>query len=67
VLQFDIDDRVRVIGFRSIADSYRHDSASLGDVWLPSARFYALLDEWRNRFEAEWNASSKMAIASEGQ
>ena len=65
VLQFDVDDRVRVIGFRSIVGGYAHDPSSLGDVWLSATDFYSILDEWRSRFDAEWKAAPKVAIDSE--
>jgi hypothetical protein len=35
VLQFDVKDRVRLIAFKS-GDNYRHDPATLSDVWIPA-------------------------------
>src|SRR5579872_7105665 len=53
VLQFDIQDRVRVIAFKS-HEGYAHDSGTLNDVWLASSDFYGILQHWYDAFAAEW-------------
>jgi hypothetical protein len=52
VLQFDINDRVRLIGFRS-SERHLYDSESLRDLWLKADEFYDVLFQWRSSFEAE--------------
>lgn len=51
VLQFDVGDNVRVIAFKSKNDAIE----MLSDVFVDSAQFYKLLDEWVGAFENEWN------------
>jgi hypothetical protein len=53
VLQFDVDDRVRVIAFKC-KDGPRHDPDTLSDVWLLADDFYQVLQRWHDAFEAEW-------------
>jgi hypothetical protein len=53
ILQFDIGDLVRVIGFRQ-ASGYVHDPESLRDVTLPGKGFYDILCTWRQAFESDW-------------
>ena len=57
VLQFDIDDRVRLIAFKR-PDSLV-DPASVREVWLSSETFYNALREWRDTFMAEWESLPK--------
>jgi len=57
VLQFDVEDRVRLIGFRR--ENYRHEPSALRDVWLEGASFYDILSQWRSEFIADWNAAPK--------
>ncbi len=59
VLQFDVDDRVRLIGYKSRNTDYRHAPESLRDMWLSSNEFYAILQSWRDAFENEWKATPK--------
>ncbi len=66
VLQFDVGDRVRLIGFRSIPQGYHHDPCTLSDVWLEADSFYGILGEWRNAFVAEWNRSQKIVESEDG-
>jgi Immunity protein 42 len=56
VLQFDHGSQVRLIAFRSKKD-YSIDS--IRDLWLPASDFYGVLEEWRDRFEADWKAHPK--------
>jgi hypothetical protein len=58
VLQFDIEDRVRLIAFKK-GENYFHSSASLSDAWLPAETFYKVLGQWRHDFEAEWASIPK--------
>jgi hypothetical protein len=58
VLQFDVQERVRLIAFRS-GEGYVHDLASLSDVWLPADKFYGVLELWHQSFENEWTAMPK--------
>jgi hypothetical protein len=56
VLQFDIGDCARVIGFRRHEDS---GVESLGEVSLPAEQFYDILQQWHKAFEAEWQKMPK--------
>lgn len=79
VLQFDVGDRVRLIGFglrRREEDyphdpaakktydwefhCYHHDPATLREVWLEADKFYKILQTWRDAFEVEWKAATKL-------
>ena len=58
VLQFDVEDRVRLIAFKT-DEGYRHDPKTLSAVWLAADDFYQILQHWHDAFEAEWTATSK--------
>jgi len=58
ILQFDVEDRVRVIAFQPLEDG-SHDPATLRDVWLAADEFYGILQRWRDTFESEWASSPK--------
>lgn len=60
VLQFDVENRVRLIGFKSFTEGYHHDPATLSDVWLEAEKFYEILQIWRDSFESEWMATTKL-------
>lgn len=60
VLQFDIEQRVRLIGFRR-CEGQVHDPSTLRDVWLEADDFYDVLDRWRVAFETEWSALPKVS------
>jgi hypothetical protein len=60
VLQFDEGDRVRLIAFRNASDPDAVLS-TMAEVWIGADEFYALLDSWQSRFEAEWAAALKLA------
>jgi hypothetical protein len=62
VLQFDVQDRVRVIAF-SCGQNSLHDPATLHDIWLSAADFYSLLQSWRDAFQAEWASIPKVSDA----
>jgi hypothetical protein len=57
VLQFDVQDQVRVIAFES--EGCAHVPASLSDLWLPANDFYKTLEDWRVAFTAEWTSLPK--------
>ena len=58
VLQFDVNERVRVIAFRG-GKGYRHAPDTLSDVWLPIDDFYGILQHWHDAFETEWARTPK--------
>jgi hypothetical protein len=53
VLQFDIQDRVRLIAFRTGQDGL-HDAGTLSDKLLDADEYYGVLKQWHSSFEAEW-------------
>jgi hypothetical protein len=55
VLQFDDSLTVRLIAFHVTAD-YQVEAGSLRDVRLAQDDFYRTLQEWHDRFDAEWMA-----------
>jgi hypothetical protein len=57
VLQFDVDNQVRVIAFTR--PDALVDPSSVREVWLPSDTFYAILREWSDAFIAEWKSLPK--------
>jgi hypothetical protein len=59
-LQFDVGDRVRLIGFKSDPGGYHHNPATLRDVWLETDKFYGILQSWRDAFKSEWMAAPKL-------
>lgn len=61
VLQFDFENRVRLIGFKR--KNHRHEPSTLQDVWLEADSFYRLLSQWRSEFLAAWAAAPKQATA----
>jgi hypothetical protein len=58
VLQFDIGNSVRLIAFTR-RSSPLLDPGSLRDVWLESKVFYDILQDWHDRFKAEWESLPK--------
>jgi hypothetical protein len=66
VLHFDVEDRVRLIAFRSIANEFHHDPTTLTDVWLEAKEFYRVLEEWCDLLEAEWKAAPKIEVSEDG-
>lgn len=60
ILQFDVQDQVRLIAFRSGQDCL-YDSPSLTEMWLALDHFYDVLERWRTFFEAEWASLPKVS------
>lgn len=52
VLQFDVGDQVRIIGFFK-GDDQSHIQHTRRGLWLPADEFYGLLVQWRQWFEVE--------------
>jgi hypothetical protein len=65
VLQFDVQDRVRLIAFKS-GEGYLIDPAVLSDVWLPAEDFYYVLQRWHDAFEGEWASMPKVSETGVG-
>ena len=59
VLQIEDLKKVRLIAYVSTPDNL-YDPATLRDVSLSSDDFYDILQDWRDRFEAEWMAAPKV-------
>ena len=53
ILQFDVQDRSRVIAFKRDS-AHLHDPQTLQDVWLKQDDFYGTLQKWHQQFEDEW-------------
>jgi hypothetical protein len=58
ILQFDIDNQVRVIAFKC-GENGLPDPETLRDVWLSGDEFYCTLQEWRDAFLREWESLPK--------
>lgn len=56
VLQFDVEDRVRLIAFKR-TDGDRPENGTLRDVWIGSGEFYTILQKWHDDFKATWTAA----------
>lgn len=65
ILQFDVGEQVRLIGFKRNRQTGGYMPETLTDKWLESDTFYGMLSSWRAAFELEWSASSKIAIENE--
>jgi hypothetical protein len=61
VLQLDVEDRVRLIAFKSADEGFACDPDSLRDVWLPVDEYYRVLEQWHHSFEAEWTSKAKLS------
>jgi hypothetical protein len=59
VLQFDIGDKVRLVGFIHQPGFVPSD---LRDVWLPAELFYGTLVQCYHWFEREWGCAEKVDI-----
>lgn len=66
VLHFDIGRRVRLVAFRFYRERYKHDPATLSDLWLESDEFYAVLEKWRVAIEKDWLQMPKL-LDNEGR
>ena len=60
VLQFDVQDHVRLIAFKCGQDGL-HDPSTMGDVWLAADDFYCVLQHWHEAFAAEWASTPKVS------
>jgi len=60
VLQFDLNDRVRLVGFKRQEEEL-YDRNSLVDLWLPSDAFYGTLTSWNSAFDREWRMSLQVS------
>jgi hypothetical protein len=60
VVQFDVENQVRLLGFKSEPDGYGYEAATLTDMWIPSEVFYRVLQEWHAAFEQEWRSARKV-------
>jgi Immunity protein 42 len=58
VLQFDTQDRVRLIAFKTRPDG-RYDPETMNDLYLSSDEFYGVLQCWQAEFLSEWKALPK--------
>lgn len=58
VLQFDIQDRVRVIAFK-YGDEGILIPTTLRDVWLAADAFYDILQQWHDAFASQWASAPK--------
>lgn len=66
VLQFDVEDKVRIVAFRS-AQSRPYHPATLRDIYLAADDFYIVLQKWYKAFEVEWaSAAKKDSHSSDG-
>jgi hypothetical protein len=57
ILQFDIEDQVRLIGFKR----YENVVNNLTDIWLDASVFYTILQRWHDTFKSEWKAALKIS------
>lgn len=56
VLQFDVSDQVRIIGFRNI----NYEAKDIREVWMNAEAFYTLLADWTAAFDKEWQERPKV-------
>ncbi len=59
VLQFDTQEGVRLIGFKTNKEGYGHEPNTRADVSMGANAFYSVLEEWSTAFEKEWGAAVK--------
>jgi len=57
VIHIDVDDRVRLVAFRTIG--YDHDPKTLRELWISSDSFYKVLSNWRDAFQRDYNEYPK--------
>lgn len=53
ILQFDIENQVRLIGFNRDGSKVNN----LTDIWLDADEFYTILQHWHDTFKSEWEAA----------
>lgn len=59
VLQFDVENQVRLIGFKREVSETHIVIHTLTDLWVDAAEFYDILLIWHDNFEAEWKLALK--------
>jgi Immunity protein 42 len=60
VLQFDVNNRVRLIGFKT-GEARNIDLGTLTDEWLAADTYYQVLETWLKGIEDQWQAMPKLA------
>jgi hypothetical protein len=60
VLQFDEEERVRLIGFKTKKAGYEHEPDTRADLWIEGSQFYGVLKQWSIAFEKEWDVTPKV-------
>jgi hypothetical protein len=58
ILQFDIEDRVRLIAFKCV-EKHFPDPRTIRDISLAADDFYDLLKNWHDAFHREWGSMAK--------
>jgi hypothetical protein len=66
VLQFDLGDVVRVIGFRMNWNEDPGTLENLAEASMPAERYYGLLAEWLRLFDAEREGMPKTPVELDG-
>lgn len=59
ILQFDIENKVRLISFKCNEDGKRIRE-TMRDIWLTQSRYYGVLKDWRNAFYKSWQSMAKV-------
>ena len=59
VLQFDVEERVRLIAFQRPIGLF-HEPSTLRDIWVAKQAYYGTLQQWKDEFEAFWIAEMKL-------
>ena len=59
ILQFDVGDKVRIIGFQC-KETDAPSPESIMDVWMEADDFYAVLGQWETQFFNEWKKHIKL-------
>jgi hypothetical protein len=62
IYHFDVGDRVRLLATNGgDPTSWRHNSETFSDVWLPADEFYGVIKTWQDCFVNEWERADKTA------
>jgi hypothetical protein len=64
VLQFDANDKVRLIAFKTTG-IVSSPTTAVKEAWMNAEEYYAMLDTWQQRFEAEWLSTPKHSGGTE--
>lgn len=59
ILQFDVGEKVRVIGFQC-KETDAPSPETIRDAWVDADDFYSVLAQWQAQFYAEWNRHVKL-------